>query len=468
MTSKLIKLIIGLIFIKSLAWMFLTPIFQVPDEPSHFSMVQYIAETGQRPYPRPAKGPPSSQELFQVSNIINFNWQIIHPVWQGYQSNWRQAISNISLKEKNNFQPNLYQKSIKSPPLYYWLAAPSYLLFKTQPFLYRFISVRILSVIFSLLTIYLSFLISRQFFKSKLLALAVASLVAFQPLFSFINIGVHYDSLAILATTLFTYLCLLYLKSKKTKYLKLSLLIAVISLFIKPDLAALLLVFIFLLNKKYKKIIVTALIGLVIGLSSSVNLIKWFVNQQSPIFDKLFYLTNLGEYAYLARFVVRSFTSIEFVNKIALYFKTIVPTHLAQIFPWYWGVFGWLEKTMPSFIYTILKIIVFVSLIGLLKKLLRKIDRKTVFLILLILIHFSGILFHDIKVFAGSGHNFGIQGRYLLPTISSHMVLLVLGLSQFIKKKFHSHLAISLIIFSIFLNLIGLYSAYQYFGWVWS
>ncbi|TML30116.1 MAG: hypothetical protein E6G30_03410, partial [Actinobacteria bacterium] len=36
-------------FLNALAWLLLTPPFQVPDEPQHLAYAQYLAETGKLP-----------------------------------------------------------------------------------------------------------------------------------------------------------------------------------------------------------------------------------------------------------------------------------------------------------------------------------------------------------------------------------------------------------------------------------
>lgn len=121
---------------------------------------------------------------------------------------------------------------------------------------------------------------------------------------------------------------------------------------------------------------------------------------------------------------------------------------------------------MPLWIYTFLKTLILVSLLGLIKN-IRQLKKSTVFLIFFSLIMAAVVLINDFVIFTQRGTIFGVQGRYFLPSITAHLILLIYGLLQFIPQKFHSHFAKSLIIFSAVLNLIGLYSLYQYFGWVW-
>src|SRR3989344_395850 len=109
MTKKLIKILLLLTFIKGLVWMVLTPIFQVPDEPSHFSIIQFIGETGRRQHPR--REGVTSQELMTASKILNFDWNIVHPVWRGLPDNWQMLLKVIPETERTDWVANNKQMS---------------------------------------------------------------------------------------------------------------------------------------------------------------------------------------------------------------------------------------------------------------------------------------------------------------------------------------------------------------------
>ncbi|MBU2051706.1 DUF2142 domain-containing protein, partial [Patescibacteria group bacterium] len=140
-------------------------------------------------------------------------------------------------------------------------------------------------------------------------------------------------------------------------------------------------------------------------------------------------------------------------NYLSVYAKPL----LAEVFPWYWGVFGWLEKIMPLIIYRALKIICALGLIGIL---ISRQFRRLKFLLILTVIMAAVVFANDFFIFSQRGSNFGIQGRYFLPAVSAQMILLTFGLSKFIPPKI-------LIGLSLLLNLIALWTNYQYFGWVW-
>ncbi len=474
MRNKALRILLILAFIKGIVWMVMTPIFQVPDESSHFSIIQIIAETGKRPHPRRERI--TSKELMTVSQTVGFNWEINHPVWQGYADNWQKQINQVPDEWRSSFVQNQYQTSLKRPPLYYWLATPFYLIFHQQSFLFRFFSVRFLSVLISLITAYFVLRLSQLVFKSKSLCLAAVCLVIFQPMFSFINIGVHYDSLVILTATIFLYLGAKYLRSRKKKYLYWNLIIGLMGLFIKPDLIVLPLVSLLLFPKKKLKVVIPVALGILVLLITLPKILISGIPINNVFIDKFRYLINFNEYSNNFNRLSRILISGQFLPQLQNYLVNTWQMHLAQIFPWYWGVFGWLEKVMPAFIYQGLKILILFSLIGWLRFTYRQIKKpsfsKTTlkimkFLVFSTIAHLGLVVLNDFRFFTASGINYGIQGRYLLPFISVHMILLVLGLSQLVPEKHYRVLAIGLIIFSFSLNLAGLFSLYQYFGWVW-
>ena len=158
MKNKLLSILLFLALIKGLIWVSLTPIFQIPDEPSHFSLVQIYSEI--KPRPNPRQGHLTPLEVLKASEIVNFNWQITHPVWQGLKPDWQQSIANIPVSDKVDLKVNQFQTSTKRPPLYYRLATPFYQIVSNQSLVIRLFSVRLFSVIISLAIIWLSYQLS--------------------------------------------------------------------------------------------------------------------------------------------------------------------------------------------------------------------------------------------------------------------------------------------------------------------
>ena len=131
---------------------------------------------------------------------------------------------------------------------------------------------------------------------------------------------------------------------------------------------------------------------------------------------------------------------------------------------------------MPLTVYRILKITSAVSFIGLIKYLYTqyKHQSKTIqfrlikFLITFSLILAAVIFVNDFFIFTKTNLRFGLQGRYFLPSITAHMILLVFGFTQLIPKKQLARLTIFIILAGFCLNLVGLFTLYQFFGNIWA
>lgn len=449
MKNKALVILLVAVFIKSIVWMLATPIFQAPDENVHFGMIQYIGENKRHPGPRNNRI--ISKELVAVGKIVKFNWMSSHPVWQGLEPGWRTKIKQIKPNLRSEFGAFKNQGGQKLPQLYFWLNFPLYRLFINQNFLIRFYALRTFSVILSLITVYLVFRLSQFVFSNRSLSLAVASLVAFQPMNSTIFSSITYDSLAVLIATFFLYLSLKFIKTRQGKYQVFALIVALFALTVKTQLIGLLLVWPLLLKKSQKKWLLVFTAGLVV-------------------------LAGFKDYAEIVNQAFIWLQSGQVFNQISRYLAVNLKALLAEVFPWYWGVFGWLEKVMPLAVYRILKIIIGLSLIGLskyfylqIKKRSKSIEHRLIkFLIVFSLILAAVVFINDFFIFIRTDMRFGVQGRYLLPAISAHMILLVFGLTQLVAKSFHQLLVRLVIVFAVILNFIGLYSLYQFFGNVWS
>ena len=442
--NKALAILLTFALFKGLVWAFITPVFQAPDENVHFNLIQYIGENNHHPGPKNSQI--ISKEIVEVSQLTRFNWMAFHPVWQGLEPNWFDKINKLDKNLKTQFGDDKKPSGQKLPTFYYWLSFPVYKIFQPTSFIIRFYSLRILSVLLTLTTIFLSYLISKEVFKNNLLNLAVASLVAFQPTFSFISSSVSYDVLAILVSTSFLYFSLRFIKTKKQNHFLICLFISIIGILTKTQLISLALVLPFLLNKKRLRFLTPLLL----------------------LFPPMIYFNQ--DYQQTFSRIYTWLASSKTFPLLFLYFKTSTPAFLAEIFPWYWGVFGWLEKIMPIVVYQILKILVGLGVIGLIKAIyqrtISKINKQQLtFLLLFSFISAAVVFFNDFLIFTRTGKNFGVQGRYLLPAITAHMVLLVFGLNQLVSgktvKKYFPH---TLIILSLCLNLVGLYSLIQYFG----
>jgi 4-amino-4-deoxy-L-arabinose transferase-like glycosyltransferase len=102
--------------------------------------------------------------------------------------------------------PALY--TANHPPLYYIVSLPAYEL-AADDYLAQLYAVRLVSIPFFLLTIWLSYLLARMLFPDDtFIVLGAPAIVAFQPQLSFEGAIINNDMLAIMFGTLLLYLCL--------------------------------------------------------------------------------------------------------------------------------------------------------------------------------------------------------------------------------------------------------------------
>ena len=276
---------------------------------------------------------------------------------------------------------------------------------------------------------------------------------------SFLSVGVHYDPLAILLATVFIYWII-------AKRWWLSLFAALAGILVKPDLIFLLVFWLWLkFTGKRRWLFVLIAFGLLL-------LLAWLAGPLSAAiaamtvgyFDRLLYITNLNEYTSMAKFVVTGIFSDQLLAQLIHYFQVTAAIHWAQVFPWYWGTFGWLEISLPAWVFILLKLLLLFSLLGWVKWWFKDRSGNYGWLWGFLLLQAGVIVANDFKVFISSGDIYGIQGRYLFPAILAQMIILVFGLKQWLSERFLAPVLIGL---SLLLNLIGLLTVFQYFGNVW-
>lgn len=434
-TSKFLKLLLVITLLKGLIWAYITPPFQAPDEQNHFAYVQFVAETGRKPGPEDRLN--TTLELITATKIINFDWTGNHPMWS--QKNFTNAqekegeIRNISPDDRKNFV--FYANGFKNPPLYYFLAATFYKIAQFGSIFERLYLTRALSVLFAVLAVYFSYKIAYLITGKKILSLTLAALVSFEPSFTFITSTVTNDSMAIISVTIAVFAIL--------KNYWLGIFGGFLALLTRVHLGIILFYAVF---KKFLPISIPFLI------------ILFLLAPLSP--DRLPF--NIDKYLEgIAYFRILTLSGNIFPETIN-FMKTLTPHYLNEVLPWYLGVFGWLEITLPVIIYTIFKLLIFFSILGFVFK------RKNPYPKIAPAVISAGLLFliiilFDFITFVQNGSGAGVQGRHLIPAVSVHFLLLIIGLELIIPEKFHLILKKVLLILMISINFIGILLILDYF-----
>ncbi len=439
MPNMLILLLIAT-FLKGLVFSIVIPIWHTPDEQAHFAQVAYFGEFNKMP----KSGFDLNREILEAERLLGTerdekgnNKFTFHPE---YRIEYTNSTQGKYEEEIENF-PNSYRRelvkyeSANYPPLYYWLTGAIYKIFYQTDLITRVYLARFISILTGVGVVFFSWLISKELFpKNKLLQVTLPILVSFQPMFSFLTSGVSSDNLFnLLFTALIWTSVVLISKGLSLKYLVFSLSLLTLTFLTKPQfmlaipMLVLALIFSFLLDKKA---------------SNSVKAGAFFLCLISlPLI--YFLVVDLNFYQIIEKIYVQSFFPGTPVTQMSFYSflkETFIHT-IAEVTPWYWGVFNWLGVTLPRDIHRVINRIMILAAIGVVIKLLLVIRKRSyedylfIYLILASLIYFLGITYYNYLFSLSHGFPFGIQGRYYFPTLVAHIAILLLGLSTLVPSS---------------------------------
>lgn len=468
-SNLLIGVFLLTVFLKSLVFVSVVPMWHTPDEQAHFAQTAFFVEFGHMPY----TGYDLNREIYESERLLGTlrdergnNKFTYHPEYRidyspTVDGKFENRIKDIPISDRKEL---VKQEAASYPPLYYWLTAIPYGFFYQSDLITRVFSVRMVSIILSLGTAFVCWLIGKRLFPGdNLKAITLSSLVAFQPMFSFVSAGVNSDNLMNLLFTILLYLSLLAIQQgPKIKILILVSIIFILLYFTKPQsifgipifLTAVLLWFISQKRIKilYKASLVTALFVLGIGL-------LWLI--ESRTLNTL--LSNFGNIYSFDPGPKRADMNINLFNFL---YSAIKHTY-AETLPWYWGVFNWLGVTLPRDANRIINRILLISFIGFgiwIYKNYRKFNQEkmmVVFLALSSLIYYLAVTYYNYLFTLAHTFSFGIQGRYFFPLITAHMGIILIGLISLIPQKYIKLERLFLLLIttlSISLNFVGIYT----------
>ena len=472
MKSKwLIKLLFLTLFLKSLFWVQLVPLWHTPDEQAHFGHVAFIAEGGD--LKRHGKYKDMTEEIYTSLEILGTKRDLqgnnkftFHPEYRLPYSDTQtgpkeQEIKSLPQETRTNF---VIRESAYYPHFFYQASSLVYKLFYSANLFVRVFTVRLFWVLASILMIFFSFKSAQLIFPKKpLYSLTIAAMVGFHPMLSFVHTGVTSDTLHNLLFTAVLYFSLSILNSLSWfgfAGLAISLGLGMINKqqFFIAFLVTLP-VILFQLIKQPKKTLkylsilpLSLLLALILAKNRTLQLLKIFTKGSLP---------------YLK---LKSSSSQVLPNHTLLdHLSWTIKHTIREVIPWYWGVFNWLGVVLPKLVNRILNRLALVALVGLVIKLIKtikqkKIDQSTrglIFLTWAALAYFAALTFWDWTFMKNNGFSFGIQGRYHFPVLLAHMTLLFVGLKQIFNlfpKKLAKLATKALFVFFIGLNLVALHT----------
>lgn len=432
-----LKLLLVATFLNALSWIILVPIWQYPDEQAHFAQVQYIAEIGGVIHDNRALD--TSKEVSLSEEILGTerdepgnNKFTYHPE---YKLDYSATLFGPREEEILHLPKSARKEMVKkeatlNPPLYYNLAAQVYKLFSWGDLFTRVYAIRVFSSLIFLLTVFAAYKIGQLIFDNSYLPLTLASLVAAKPMLVFASTGVLPDTLTILLFSIFILISLQILVKGWSTIRIIALTVVIIlgaatrqnfliTLFIVPFVIFHQLIF----NKKSRIKIVAAFL--------IFSLILFIASYFVPALDFIHRL----DYPESSRKIPGNpLTNMTYLD----HFSWTIRHSIAEVLPWYWGVYKWLSLTLPPIVYQIINRLVPIAIIGLIIKtilIFKKGKYKEhiwfFFFILVIAIYFMALTTFDFLYRKNNGFSFGIQGRYFFPVIIPTLVLLLTGFLRF-------------------------------------
>ncbi|MDP8977692.1 MAG: DUF2142 domain-containing protein [Actinomycetota bacterium] len=174
----------------AVVWALVTPPLQVPDERSHLSYAQFLAESG-RP-PRPVTPVPDRGEQHFLLEGLPFSLD--------QRPTWSSAEDRRVRRELNRPRPPIEESAVKNavtyPPLYYVYEAVPAAVGSSLSLLDRLYLMRVVSAMLAGVTVASAFLFLRELLPGTPWAWTVGGLVVgFHPLLGAISGGVNNDAM---------------------------------------------------------------------------------------------------------------------------------------------------------------------------------------------------------------------------------------------------------------------------------
>jgi len=471
-TSLLFWLLI-FTFFKGVVWTGVVPLWHFPDEQAHFAQVQNYAEFGKKHY-RNEQGSTSqeiaiSEELLgTLRNKQGNNRFTYHPEYnlfytQSFIGKDEQKIKNLPHEFRKEMA---ISEATSYPPLYYFLASRFYLLVNFSDLFTRVFMTRFFSVFVATATIWLVYKIGKLVFQKEILAITLGVLVSFQPMFSFVGSGISSDVLFNFFFTLFIWAALLVFEGLNFKSLS-ALIISIIGgLLTKQQMAVALFVLPLVLAPAfYKKI----------RKSKKILLSKKSLILSVTVIILIFFALRYGEFFRIKGYIAAGKDSTLRNLKLTDHLVWTARHSIAEVLPWYWGVFKWLGVTLPRWANRVQMRILGLAILGLLiwpvkilrRKKIEKIDWQIGFLAFASIAYFMAVTLWDWQFRKAYGFSFGIQGRYFFPAISAHMAILLFGLTQLIPQRWHKYFLAAFLIWWTVLLHIGLWTVIASYYQIW-
>lgn len=416
------------------AFTLVTPFLQAPDENSHFGYVQFFAETGRLAGTKPGAPPFTTEQGLAslASNSDNAAAQRQVPMqWSPFLfDRWR--VDEKRLTDAQRGDAGGANPASSNPPLYYILETPAYLAGKGGDIFTRLWLVRLMSSLFTLVTVVGAWLLAGELFgRDRLMQTAVAGFTGLAPMVLFVSSSVSPDALLYASWSFVMWLGVRLLRQGLSTGGVLALFAATgiacvtktTSYALLPGVALALALSLWRARRggsldlgRGGKAVVAAGVGIVCTLG--VWIVFSRLNHQAAA-AQVGVVTNGGALnirefiSYVWQFYL---PRLPFMSD----FHSVAPTLPAWdiLFKGAWAAFGWLEVLFPTWVYVVLLLVSVAAAVGAVLGLWR--DRAGIdwfvfaFLAVVVLGLMAGLHISEYRQLVGGASNF-FQGRYVLP-----------------------------------------------------
>ena len=428
-----------------LAWALFVPPLQVPDEQAHYGYVQSLVEDGKRPA---GGGRNDPRVLSDEEDIAAFHaraFTIIQnprqkPPWgESAERRWRVAARDLHGIGRDYVQ-NLGTQAV-NPPGYYAYESIPYVLASGGDFFDRLYVMRLFSGLLMLVTAVAGWLVVGELFpRSPLLQLAGASVVALQPMTTFVSSGVNPDAAFDAAIGLVLWLCVrTIVRGLAWRRAGALLLLMVAASLVKgtallflPAIAFALLVPVWRERAQVARGVTArraagvlggcAVIGglvLVVSRGGSGQVDHWIPQTFAELREFGSYLLNF--YLPARPPLIRDFPVLRTFPLYSVWIKTS------------WAAFGWLEVRFPDAVYPFFALITAAAFGGGLVAIWRRVARipwtVVAYFVLMLIPLAVGLHWLEYRELITLKYGIRIQGRYLLPLMPVAGVAVAAALS---------------------------------------
>ena len=432
-----ISLVLGCFAAFGILFAIVTPFNQAPDEAAHAAYIVSLARTLTFPDATLTAGSRFRNRI-QDPEVHNLKAALVEELPSFHEQ-------QEYIQDDRGFFQEFYQ-----PPLYYMLAAPVYALGDKILGEAWYIPVRLLSLLWGLLTIFLIYLIAKKVFGAGFLTLIIPTLAVSFPMVTYISGVINNDSLTNFLAALIVFLGLIILNASKndvSRYSALAGFVMALAYLTKGNLLA----FIAVLGV----VIAVRIQNLRVGLRPLLLAVSIFLVMTSPWIARNLFLYHdaLG------------FSQIrpEFFPEQRATVLTVVSATdwVKDVFQSFVGTFGHLNIPLDSDIYSFFKILFVLGAFGFFTYLIRMRDamhipRKSFMLL-------GAVLFFTlVELVVFNLRFYQPQGRYLFPALTSIALFIGVGLFELLPPRFHASLLLSLFLTALFTNIAGLLSIISY------